>query len=231
MPYRRLPNTDQARMRALKAIVEKDNMSLGDFPVSLNTLMEAKNFLVVFEAASAYYRQCYNNQVRLSVKYQKAVRTARLYLSHFIQVLNLAVIRMEIKEEFKELYGLPLDSHIVPDLLTDSSILEWGEKIIRGEKERLRKGGIPIYNPTIAKVNVHYDIFKEAYGQRKELQIITARSLQAVAAMREQADRIILDIWNQVERKFIGLPAEEKHSKCREYGVVYYYRAREKKND
>lgn len=42
MPYRRLPNTDQARVRALKAAVEKgDVYNVRDLAISLKTLFEA----------------------------------------------------------------------------------------------------------------------------------------------------------------------------------------------
>ena len=52
MPYRRLPNTDQARVRALKAAVEKgDVYNVRDLAISLKTLFEARNFLLKFEAA------------------------------------------------------------------------------------------------------------------------------------------------------------------------------------
>ena len=107
MPYRRLPNTDQARVRALKAAVEKGEMyNVRDLAITLKTLFEARNFLHRFEAAQIYYTQCYDNQSRASRKHQMNVKTARLYISHFIQVLNLAVLRDEIKVAHKELYGL-----------------------------------------------------------------------------------------------------------------------------
>lgn len=45
MPYRRLPNTDQARIRALKtAVVKGDMCDVYDLPVSLKTLGEAVYF-------------------------------------------------------------------------------------------------------------------------------------------------------------------------------------------
>ena len=51
----------------------------------------------------------------------------------------------------------------------------------------------------------------------------------AVQAMRPQADRLILDIWNQVEHRFAGvLPVARRLELCRDYGVVYYYRSGEK---
>lgn len=229
MPYRRLPNTDQARIKALRAAVEKGDIYKPI--ISLKTLSEARTFLSRFEMAQMYYKQCWDNQVNSSKKYQLSVKNARMYISHFIQVLNLAIIRSEIKEGYKDFYSLPKENYSVPDLTNESSILEWGEKIILGERERLRYGGVPIYNPTIAKVSVHYDIFKEGYELQKNLQNITARSLEKLASMRERADEVILDIWNQVESNFRNLSGEERLNKCREYGVVYYYRAGEKKSE
>ena len=228
MPYRRLPNTDQARIRALKTVISRAEMNSQEKVVSLRVLTEASNFLVRFEAAQTYYRQCFENQIKSSRKCQQALRKARIYISHFIQVLNLSVIRSEIKTEQKVLYGLPDESFNVPDLLSETAVLEWGERIIRGEKERLKKGGIPIYNPTIAKVSVHYALFKEAHQKQKEFQKITERSLSALSSMRGQADCIILDIWDQVESFFNMLPQADKMEKTKEYGVVYYYRSSEK---
>lgn len=227
MPYRRLPNTDQARIKALSMALEKGDTY--NPIISLNTLSEARSFLSRFKVARAYYKQCLENQVNSSKKYQGNVKNARLYISHFIQVLNLAVIRSEIKEEYKDFYGLPRENYSVPDLSSEVSVLEWGDKIIAGEKERLRHGGVPIYNPTIAKVIVHYDIFKEGYECQKNLQNITNRSLEKLASMRGRADEIILDLWNQIEKRFENLSGEERLNKCREYGVVYYYRTGEKK--
>jgi len=230
MPYRRLPNTDQARIRALSLAVEKGNTyDVSSLAISLKDMYEAKNFLARFERAQTYYKQCLNNQVHSNKKYQANVKVARLYISHFVQVLNLAVIRSEIKEEYKDLYGLPHDTNTVPDLTSESAVLEWGDKIIRGEEERIRIGGVPIYNPTIAKVRVHYNIFKEGYEIQKNLQNLTNKSLETLASMRKDADNLILNIWNQIEKKFENLSGEEKLNKCREYGVVYYYRTGEKK--
>ncbi|MDR0939019.1 MAG: hypothetical protein LBN29_06670 [Mediterranea sp.] len=230
MPYRRLPNTDQARCRALKTVVAKaDQLNVNDLPISLKTLSEARNFSQKFEAARGYYSQCYANQARASRKHQENVRMARLYVSHFIQVLNLSVLRDEIKLSQKRLYGLP-DANVVPDLLSEPALAEWGRKIIAGERQRTSQGGgIPIYNPTIARVQVHYDIFMESYEKQKGLQSLTNRSLEALAAMRGRADELILDAWNQIEAKYQDvLPNELRLKKCRDYGLVYYYRTSEK---
>lgn len=230
MPYRRLPNTDQARIRALKAVVAKtDSHSVYDLPISLKTLSEARNLLVKFETAQKYYVACFERQAQAGRKHQTNVKMARLYVSHFIQVLNLAVIRSEVRVAHKTYYGLATDAANVPDLSTEASIVEWGRKIIDGEAKRISLGGIPIYNPTIAKVRVHYDIFVESHELQKSLQSLTARSLESLAAMRSGVDSLILDAWNQVEKKFENVsPNEERLSLCRDYGLIYYYRTTER---
>lgn len=229
MPYRRLPNTDQARVRALKSAVEKgDVYNVRDLAISLKTLFEARNFLTRFDAAQLYYMQCYQNQAKASRKHQANVKMARLYISHFIQVLNLAVLREEIKETHRELYGLP-GANNLPDLISEAALVEWGRKIIAGEQQRNAQGGIPIYNPTIARVKVHYDIFLDSYERQKSYQSLTSRCLDELASMRDRADELILDIWNQVEAKFQEVfPNEVRLNKCRDYGLVYYYRSGEK---
>ncbi|MDE6347780.1 MAG: hypothetical protein K2L60_03765, partial [Bacteroides sp.] len=211
MPYRRLPNTDQARIRALKAVVVKGDLyNIYDLAVSLKALTDARNFLIRFEAAQAYYADCFERQARAGRKHQAHVKMARLYISHFIQVLNLAVIRSEVRVAHKEYYGLEVKNHTVPDLSSESALAEWGRKIVDGESKRITQGGIPIYNPTIAKVRVHYDIFMDSYEKQKNLQSLTARSLDVLASMRAEADRLILDLWNQIEKKFEEVTPNEK---------------------
>ncbi len=44
-------------------------------------------------------------------------------------------------------------------------------------------------------------------------------------------DELILDAWNQIEDYYKDMPDVDKRlDLCREYGIVYYYRAGEKKD-
>jgi hypothetical protein len=205
-----------------------DTQTIYDLAFSFKTLNEARNLLARFEGAQEYYTQRYNEQAAASRKHQAHAKTARLYISHFIQVLNMSVLRQEIKKGHKELYDLEPDNFTLPDLTAESAIAEWGAKVINGEQQRMEKGGAPIYNPTIAKVIVHYDIFMRSYERQKELQTLTARSLETIAAMRETVDEVILDIWNQVENTYERVvPNEKRLEACRAYGLIYYYRSGE----
>ena len=229
MPYRRLPNTDQARLRALRtAILQADNQEYGDQVVTFKTMIEAKNYLNGFEKQLIQYQQMLESQISANKSYQQIVHNARLYISHFIQVFNLSVIRGDIKKEHKLFYNLDPSIHIVPDLSTEGALLKWGKCIIDGENERLRNGGLPIYNPTIAKVKVHYEIFKEYKSNQKLHQNTTNRNWEELVSLRQKGDSIILDMWNQVETKYKNEKPYSRLIKCQTYGLVYYYRKGEK---
>lgn len=229
MPYRRLPNTDQARLRALRTVIQQsDKQDFANQIVSLKTLHEAKTFLSKFEKLLNQYQQTLENQVSANKRYQQIVHNARIYISHFIQVLNLSVIRGDIKKEYKIAYHLDLQNHTVPDLSTEAALLEWGKYIIEGENERVRNGGLPIYNPAIAKVQVHFEIFKEYKFTQKLHQQTTTRTWEDLVQQRETGDKIILELWNQIESKFADEKPFTRLTKCTQFGIVYYYRKGEK---
>lgn len=230
MPYRRLPNTDQARLRALRKAIEQQGKqaNVSDLAISYKLIQDARVYLNNFEKTLAQYKQALDSQVSANKNYQHVVRNARLYISHFIQVLNLSITRNEIKKDHKVFYKLEPDNFTVPDLSTEAALLEWGKNLIDGEAERMRKGGTPMFNPTIAKVKVHYDIFKEYKTSQKVYQQNTGRYLDIVAKMRESGDQIIQEVWNEVEAKFINLPPYQRLIACKNYGLIYYYRRGEK---
>lgn len=229
MPYRRLPNTDLARIYALKKAVDMEGFrEKGELVLSYQTTQEALQFLNKFERAQRKYQQCYNLHTNSSKTYRKELSMARLYVSHFIQVLNMTIMRGELRKEIKTGYGLDPNNYNNPDLNSETAVQEWGERIIKAEEERTSKGGVPIYNPTIAKVKVHWGVFNEHYFTQRLLRQNAAQALEEVTQMRPQADDIILDIWNQVETFYADLPIEAKMEKCKPFGLIYYYRKSEK---
>lgn len=225
MPYRRLPNTDQARLRALRtAIQQSDNKNFGEQIIAFKTILAAKTYLNIFEKLLVQYQLTLESQVSANKRYQQIVHNARLYISHFIQVLNLSVIRGDIKKEHKLFYQLDPNLHTVPDLSSEAAVIQWGKSVIDGENERIRNGGLPIYNPAIAKVKVHYEVFKEYKSTQKIYQNSTNRNWEELVNLRQKGDEIILDIWNQVETKFKNEKPYSKLMKCQSLGLIYYYR-------
>ncbi|MBR2638700.1 MAG: hypothetical protein IKD40_07665 [Bacteroidaceae bacterium] len=227
MPYRRLPKTDQARIRALRMAIDS-SVQNGIFMnvLSHNSYYKAKTFLERFSREVEIYKRCVSEQSskRGNQKYDNALKRARMYVSHFIQVLSMAILRGEIARNKRSYYALPTDEDSVPNLFTETAVLEWGNRIIEGEKRRQAEGGVPIYNPTMGRVSVEYEIFKEMYIRQQSLQQRTAEALRNIAAMRPECDEIIIDVWSQIEEAFSNLPSAERIENCARYGVIYYTR-------
>jgi hypothetical protein len=230
MPYRRLPKTDQARLHALqRAVQQAGNAAYNDQAINYRTLSEAQRFLMQFENQVAQYHANFDSKVSANRQYRHRVRNARMYISHFIQVLNLSVIRGEIKRQQKELYKLDPKSNSLPDLTTEEGLLEWGKNIIDGEQQRTAAGGFAIYNPAINKVKVHYEIFKEDYTSHLLHKKKHTRVYEDTEVLRKTADEIILSIWDQVEAFYKDELPYAKLQKCQAYGMIYYYRKGEAK--
>ena len=230
MPYRRLPKTDQARLRALqRAVQQAGNAAYNDQAVNYRTITEAQRFLMQFENQVAQYHANFDSKVTANKQYRHRVRNARMYISHFIQVLNLAVIRGEIKRSQKELYKLDPKSDSLPDLSSEEGLMEWGQNIIDGENQRTVAGGFAIYNPTINKVKVHYEMFKEDYTSHQLHKRTHSRVFEDTETLRKQADEIILDMWDQIEAFYKDELPYAKLQKCQAYGMIYYYRTGEAK--
>lgn len=232
MPYRRLPNTDLARLRALKRIIEVSMMTPAhEQAFSAINLNKIRNFLPTFEPTVSQHKMALKNQATKSKRYISLTKKARLYVSHFVQVLNFAIARGELKPEVRKFYQIEIDDKNLPPLTLEADLVTWGKYVIDGEQERLRNGaGSAIYSPSIAAVRAHYDAFVEAHRHQKMLQNVTQRASEKVAEMRATADDLILKVWNEIEEKFASLPEEQGRAKCEYNGVVYFYRPRERKN-
>ncbi|MGD9931328.1 MAG: hypothetical protein AB7U05_15005 [Mangrovibacterium sp.] len=230
MPYRRLPNTDQARMRAIETALEKGKrIAMKELAFSLQSLEKMQFLYPRLTAAIRQLNAAKQNQFDKSREYGETFKRAKLYISHFIQVMTFAIIREEIKPEARAFYGLEVNSQKIPTINLEKDVLEWGEKIISGEQKRCMHGGSPIYSPSIALVKVHYESFIDAYRHQMMLQNITNRASEQITQVREEADQLIQQVWNEIESRYSNLPDELKREKATDYGVTYFYRPAELK--
>ena len=228
MPYRRLPNTDNSRLKALKSALKKGReLTPMELAFKQGTFQRLRSFLPKWETSITEHKNTYDIQIKNNKEYLRKLKKARLYISHFIQVVNMAIVRGELQSSVRTFYGIEEDNSKLPSLSTEADVIEWGKKIIDGETKRKMSGNNPITNPTSAVVKVHYDNFAEAFKFQKMLQKNHTRALNHLAELRDEADDIILNIWNEVEDNFSDLPEDLKREKSQEYGVVYVYRKNE----
>ncbi len=228
MPYRRLPNTDVARLKALNQAYQKGK-ELPPFKLAFtqSTFNKVQSFLPNFEATVRLYKNTYATAIAKSKEYPGNYKKAKLYISHFIQVMNMAIARGELHPNIRTFYGIEESDSRVPEMNTEAEVIKWGEQVITGETERLKKGMTPITNPTMAVVKVRYEQFLDAYRSKKINQKNNMRILNDVTTLRTQADDIILNIWNEVEQYFSDLPDDMMREKTKEYGLVYVFRKNE----
>ncbi|MDR1153920.1 MAG: hypothetical protein LBL04_04355 [Bacteroidales bacterium] len=228
MPYRRLPNTDVARLKALKQAYQKGR-ELPPFKLafSQSTFNKVQAFLPNFDAVIRLYKNTCATAIAKGREYPTNYKKAKLYISHFIQVMNMAIARGELHPNIRTFYGIDEFDSKVPDMNTEAEVIKWGEQVIAGESERLKKGMTPIANPTVAVVKVRFEQFVDAYHSKKINQKNNMRILNDVTGLRIQADEIILNVWNEVEKYFVDLPDDMMREKAAEYGVSYVYRRNE----
>ena len=228
MPYRRLPNTDLARLRALRIAYEKGK-ELPPFNLAFSqvTFQKILTNLHVFEKTVQESRQAFNKQVEKGKDYARLLKKAKLYMSHFIQVINMAIARGDMSSADRDYFGFGRNQSKVPSFGTEAEVIQWGEKLIQGETLRIKKGLTPVTNPTMAVVKVRYENFIEAYKFQKILQKNLQRSQEKLIEQRQIVDAIITSIWNEVEDYYKDLPDDTKRNHSKIYGVVYFYRKSE----
>ena len=231
MPYRRLPNTDSARLKSLKSAHEKGK-DLPPFKLafSANSFRKIQAVLPQFENAISEHKNSLNLQANKNKEYQKRLKKVKLYISHFVQVVNLAIARGDLALETRNYFAMGEDEKKVPSLAAEEDVVWWGEQLIKGEQHRRNKGKNPITNPTIALVKVHFDKFMEYHNYQKSLKDRSQRAQDHLNQRRSQVDSVIQQIWNEVELTYSDLPEEMRREKATEYGLIYVFRKTELNN-
>lgn len=230
MPYRRLPTTDKARIRALEAALNKVMEKNGKDPVfSHHSVEELQNVKNNFENHLKQYELDIKLQSDNIKEYKAAMETAKMYVSHFIQVLLFASERGEINGGIKYYEGLEEYQGKVPPLTSEQEILEWGRIAVEGEQKRIQHGGSAIYNPSIALVKFKVEEFKDAAVFQQTLKRNTLRSFEKMQQLRRTTNEFISKIWTEIEEGIEADTPKLKRQIAQDYGIVYIFRRNEKK--
>ncbi|MCQ2959825.1 MAG: hypothetical protein MJ198_06525 [Bacteroidales bacterium] len=229
MPYRRLPNTDAARVRALQTAIDKgSSLPITESAISYDLLLRAKFYLPSLRNGILQCRSSYSQSVEKGANFSLLQKRTKMYISHFIQVLNMAILRGEMKPNSRDFYGLK--GKKLPNLETTEEILEWGKKLIEGEAKRAAAGGIYMTNPRISMVKIEYEKFAAAARTNEFRLTNNQRTAEYIDDLRKRGDAIIVEIWNEVENHFQDLDPEKKREACAEYGISYVWRKSEQKD-
>jgi hypothetical protein len=221
---KKLPETDEERIIAIQSALNQEE--LNEYGIlSQEEIQNLDTFLISFEGAKFVYNQAIEDENKAKAQYIEFFKNAQLYISHFIQVLQFTAIRNEIKAENLALYGFKEGREMVlPGLSTEETVMLWGENIIRGEMERISRGGVPLYNPAIAKVKVHYELFKETTQSLKIYKQNVLRLHNSLHDMQKKADDWLIDIWTRLEERIQSLSPEEQSTLFKVYKIQSLHR-------
>jgi len=230
MPYRRLPTTDKARIRALNAALGKVIKENGKkLAFSNHAVEELQNVKNNFENHLTQYELDTKLQSENIKDYKTALDTAKMYVSHFMQILLFASERGEINGGIKYYDGLDTYEGRLPAINTEKEILEWGNKMIKGEQERMQKGGSAIYNPSIALVRFKVQELHDAAIFQQTLKRNTLRSFDKMQTLRKSTNEFVSKLWTEIEEGVEAETPKLKRQIAQEYGIVYVFRRNEKK--
>ena len=107
--------------------------------------------------------------------------------------------------------------------------MQWGNKVVEGEKKRIQNGGSAIYNPSVALVKVKLEEFNDAAMFQQNLRRNTLRSYDKMQELRKQTNDFISQLWNEIEENIKIDSPKQKRQAAQEYGIVYIFRRKEKK--
>lgn len=222
MPFRRMPNSDSARLQALQAASTKAAATdPAELAFSSETKTALDNTLPQWKQELQERGQALSAQAAATE--ELAVRRARLrmWVSHFFQAFNMGVARGVCQASERAFFQLDVSSESLPSLDGEADLLTWAERIVAGETARTAAGGVAILQPSATEVGTELTAYQTYRATQAAAAGAYDREQEDVERMREQVDRLIRDLWDEVEFRFRREQPSSMRRKAREYGVTY----------
>ena len=211
-------------MRALASAKErKDNFTGGTaaLPLRSGTAVRLDEAYTDYKALLRTKSQAETNQAVQSAQNDQAKATAKTWVSHYLQVLNLGVQRGIYDASHRLLYSLDVSSNALPELTKEDDILTWCRNIKTGEEDRVSRGGAPMSNPTADEVEVHHQVFRTTNGQMSNFKLDLENAQREVNDVRARVDKVIKKVWDELAAYYDEDDNATMREKCREWGVVF----------
>lgn len=223
MPTRRLPQTDEKRSQALNTCASKA-ASTGAPQWLITTAQNTTltNLRTPWNTAHSNTGSALSTQTNRTALVTAALADCARCISHFIQVLNLAVERRILPASDRALYQLPVGHAEVPDINTVADCLLWSARLDAGEAARTGDGGEPLAWPAIGEVTASATTLTASENAQSTAKDNYDNLQEAIALQRPAVDALILDLWDTIEYNLRHEPAPSSlRRKAREWGVIY----------
>ena len=223
MPTRSLPRTDDTRSTALNTCNLKWNATANPS----DRLITAAQFstlslrIPLWTNARDAAAVLLHNQTTATAATTTAFDNLVRYVSHFIQVFNMAIARGTFTPSDRPYYQLDASSDVVPDLKSNADIRLWAARIATGEAARVLAGGAPMAMPTAAQVATAFTAYTSADSTQTSAKTAYDLGQEAVSTQRPTVDALILDLWDTIEYNLRANDPTSLRRKAREWGVTY----------
>lgn len=222
MPIRRLPRTDEERASALNmAKKRKDEVPAAEVPMSASAVGRLDAAQPDLRLRMQERGNALSAQADATAAAEPDRARARMYISHFIQVFNLAVARGVFPAGHRAYYQLDVNSEAVPVLDSAESIATWGQRIIEGDAARVAAGGAAMALPRAAEVQTVYGAYMVVSTLQADRKVAYDTAQERVASVRTEVDSLITRMWNEIEAAYSEEDAPSKRRKARQWGVIY----------
>ena len=234
MPSRRLPNSMPAAIRTLKTARDawKNTPVAADRAISpdhwaklddanpqsfLNKLLKEASDVDLALAA----------QAPLSTQFGQVYARLTFFVSHFHQVLDMGITRGTFADGARSYYGRDIGATSIPDLSTQTAVMEAAENVVTGEAARFTAEGaahVPMALPSAAEVAALRTQFLAVFNQRDQALVKTDREREELMALYTEAQVLAVDICDTVEFFFRKDTDDgSRRTKCERWGVVYHF--------
>ena len=219
---RRLPQSNPSRQTALRVAHTKANSN------AVNAAILHPTTLARLNAAFPAYKGGMDAILTFEVTMQQSTadkNTAqgdcKIYTSHFLQTVMMAVERKEFNASVLAAYGLAVSNPKVPSLVSEQDVVNATENTITGENARVLAGGLPLPMPTLMQVQARLAAFNNGLTIQSNNDDQLDNLQEAVEDQNEEADGVIRKVWDEIEAFYNEETIESKRHNARQWGVVY----------
>ncbi len=219
---RRLPRADEERTVAInKAKQELGTVIPAEITVTNATKVRLLAMYLAWKGANDNIQIAEFAKTTATALVESTKETAAMFIRHFIMVFNMGVERGVYTAEQRTFFYLDVANDALPAIVSEADITLWGNRIIDGDALRVAAGGAAMSNPTAAEVATAFGNFNTANIDQEVKTADFKAKLLVRTNLREDADAVILKVWDETETFYNELPAETKRDKCRPWGIVY----------
>jgi hypothetical protein len=219
---RKLPQSNPSRLTALRVAHTKANANAVNAAVLRSpTFARLLAIYPLFKAGMDAILAFEIVMQQSTVDKNTAQSDCKIYTSHFLQTVMMAVERKEMNATVLAGYGLAVSNPKVPALVSEQDIVSAAENTVTGENARVALGGTPLPMPTLAQVQLRLTGFSNALTNQSDNDDHLDSLQEAVENMIEEADGVIRKIWDEIETVYNEETIESKRENARQWGVVY----------